>query len=958
MAAMEGSANSRAGISSQELLQKVKAFISGVDPAQGHQLTVKEHARCGILLLRNLPPARGAVLEHLRGVFDESVGAYILALDREGCGGHHLGSLGLEDVTLEIQGVLSEFVRSNPKAWAPLVSGWSIDLMGQLSSKYSGRHRVPHASSLNELLQLWMSCKAMRALMEIYVQCLSSLISSCPDACVDALLDTSVQHSPHFDWVVAHIGSSFPNTIISRVLSCGLKDFCLHGGPSSVEPMLPPPCLADQRVPKIASVVGILGHLATRHADSIKQELLLMFHESLGPCGDRDGSRARHQEATVPFLLQLAAMSPALLGAVSAELVDSLKPPVLDQLHQRFSGLGRDEADNLLGLLVHLVCQSGAGAHRVLQFLLETASPASVITGPGLAVRDSVREACQRVVQLLLLNLQRLVYSVGGGGPGDTQARPVPFLDGLKGRLPELCRQALRPECKRHPWQHQLLGLLAVYCGPSWAAEALCQLLGQAGCPEELSLAAKLHVALSSSVPGLVPATAARCVAHLHSAPAPDARRLLHNMAALARDEDGEREEGEEREGGEGNGLAAALASHAPQLGRLLPHADPGVSEGAALLLAALPAPPPSSLSPSQLSVLVRAGVSRFFQALWRGGAEEGAAGEGCSRLLSRLASSSPQAQRCILRQLLSAALHPGSARLFGGGGGSSTSTSGPLHHSGPGDSLLGVNREFGAAVGFGGLWAVFHAGVIGRGLKPPPAGGQLLPGEAAGNAHRFLGLVGSCCCGPLQREGQVSAEAAQAIALGLVEVLCPDVTSSELAWPPEEQSRGTVERDLQIWGRFQANPLLFGLLRLVALGPPALCYCSVLLRGVLATLLSHWDASRHRLSTASPRHLHASCQLLACMAEGQLLPPALGSMHELFHLLTPFEVRLLLLGVWAYLRANGPLPQKFTFHPEQGRFYREFTRDGDMDRCLAVLHCVLHKNIDRLGHLYGHFQL
>lgn len=33
-------------------------------------------------------------------------------------------------------------------------------------------------------------------------------------------------HSPHFDWVVAHVGSSFPHTVITRVLSCGLKDFC------------------------------------------------------------------------------------------------------------------------------------------------------------------------------------------------------------------------------------------------------------------------------------------------------------------------------------------------------------------------------------------------------------------------------------------------------------------------------------------------------------------------------------------------------------------------------------------------------------------------------------------------------------------------------------------------------------------------------------------------------------
>lgn len=31
-------------------------------------------------------------------------------------------------------------------------------------------------------------------------------VSSAPDVCVDALLEASVKYSPHFDWVVAHIG--------------------------------------------------------------------------------------------------------------------------------------------------------------------------------------------------------------------------------------------------------------------------------------------------------------------------------------------------------------------------------------------------------------------------------------------------------------------------------------------------------------------------------------------------------------------------------------------------------------------------------------------------------------------------------------------------------------------------------------------------------------------------------
>ena len=43
------------------------------------------------------------------------------------------------------------------------------------------------------------------------------------EGCISALLETSVVHAPHFDWVVAHLGSCFPATLINRVLALGLK---------------------------------------------------------------------------------------------------------------------------------------------------------------------------------------------------------------------------------------------------------------------------------------------------------------------------------------------------------------------------------------------------------------------------------------------------------------------------------------------------------------------------------------------------------------------------------------------------------------------------------------------------------------------------------------------------------------------------------------------------------------
>ncbi|NWH67724.1 INT5 protein, partial [Geococcyx californianus] len=78
---------------------------------------------------------------------------------------------------------------------------------------------------------------------------------------------------------------------------------------------------------------------------------------------------------------------------------------------------------------------------------------------------------------------------------------------------------------------------------------------------------------------------------------------------------------------------------------------------------------------------------------------------------------------------------------------------------------------------------------------------------------------------------------------------------------------------------------------------------------------------------------------------------------HEIFHHLAPYEVHLLLLSVWDYLRENNPLPQKFTFRADRGVFLRDFSRDGDVGKHLVVLHSVLHKNIQRLGLLAGRFR-
>ena len=78
-------------------------------------------------------------------------------------------------------------------------------ITGELSSRYAGRAHVPLSAGLNETLQLWMSCRATRTLIDITTQCLSCLMHSDTESCINALLgkllatEYSCQLLKHFD---------------------------------------------------------------------------------------------------------------------------------------------------------------------------------------------------------------------------------------------------------------------------------------------------------------------------------------------------------------------------------------------------------------------------------------------------------------------------------------------------------------------------------------------------------------------------------------------------------------------------------------------------------------------------------------------------------------------------------------------------------------------------------------
>lgn len=51
-----------------------------------------------------------------------------------------------EAIITEIHSVLCSFVTGNAEAWAPIISTWSLELLGEISTKYAGRAHISTGS--------------------------------------------------------------------------------------------------------------------------------------------------------------------------------------------------------------------------------------------------------------------------------------------------------------------------------------------------------------------------------------------------------------------------------------------------------------------------------------------------------------------------------------------------------------------------------------------------------------------------------------------------------------------------------------------------------------------------------------------------------------------------------------------------------------------------------------------
>lgn len=107
------------------------------------------------------------------------------------------------------------------------------------------------------------------------------------------------------------------------------------------------------------------------------------------------------------------------------------------------------------------------------------------------------------------------------------------------------------------------------------------------------------------------------------------------------------------------------------------------------------------------------------------------------------------------------------------------------------------------------------------------------------------------------------------------------------------------MERDLFIRRMFTNTPLLWELLSFIAVYRPALCYCSVLLRALTATLIHQWKSMGEQSKDDDSQNykmlMDTTIKVINLMALGQLLPPPLSSIRDVIFNLKCFEVIYLL---------------------------------------------------------------
>jgi len=972
-----------------DLLLELRGFLSRISSGStGYRPQYQRDSASALRLLRHLPASRFAVLDFFSGIVDVEVADH---LSREEIRSGRLPSGGgpppeanradLDEALNLLESTLSSFVEGfeerevggagkcppSRSHWAPIVAKWAIKLLGDVSSKFASRVvKLSGTGDIRGTLPYWLGISGTRILMSLTTQCITSLRESEwheeTEICVSGLLDASMKHGPAFDWVVAHVGARFPDTVIARVFSVGLRDFWSACGDDQTVTESGQVNLA--KIPKISSVVSILDHLAwsADHLPDVVKCLKTMVCDSIEQYDDDDieaGSEEEEQSlATVPYLLYLASMSDVVAMALTNGVYEFVtRPGVAERLSEMVADWaehyfpGTDALPNhMVNLLMAIPGVNGRDAVRLLFDL-----GGDMFESNTRAARDAVH-GCRLTLELMLCDLLAKVHQ-------NSDTPPI-----LKAIDESFVHSFVRPYMlSDDPFQRKcmliLANIMALHKGRSVALDTLKHCLANANDTEHIGSILIFVKDNEGWSPDLLKDSVAAC---LKRPTAP----FLNNVCALL--------ELQAKEEGLPDNLTTVTQIEDCLTDCHLTLLEFGTANKqcfAQVLKIFHHVPLPKTLSVTQMHKICRHLVRSLFVLLEeRQLFSEEERLRYTSQIVDLLSSIvATQHIACLnitIRCLIESALKSRFSVLFG--------SRVPVLKPKPKPvSLFEENLKFGAMPAHPlGASTVFHAGVIGEGKRPPPPNRSPSKEIVEENSLTFVSFLFKLCHNfaaagtntngggknPREKEQmrERSREACKQMALLLNDLVSPDLMYNGLPWPIDEEfAKVTVERDLVISKRFEEHPILWRILAGLAEARPALCYCSVLLRALLAVEMSHWQTSVVSKSSQSPKHLEVTVKVLRLLSLGQFVPPPLDSVGDVLHVMHPFHVHCILSDMWTYLSHNVPSPMSFTLSSSDGgsgALCREFEPYKNYRKYCERLRLIMIRHIAELPHEFKKF--
>ncbi|XP_018328216.1 integrator complex subunit 5 isoform X2 [Agrilus planipennis] len=858
-----------------------------------------------------------------------------------------------ETTISEIHSVLCNFISTNAEAWAPIISTWSLELLGELSTRYAGRAHV--STGVNETLQLWMSCISTRTLIDVTTQCLSCLMNSDTEACISALLDTSVKHSPNFDWVVAHVGSCFPNTVITRVLSCGLKDFCQN---KSYE--------QGCDSPKLKSVVGILGHLAGGHCNDIRTALLDLFNWSHKHMLFQDDSTKSQKKATVPFLLQLAYLSPTLFSTICKDIKKTLTLDVIVELYNYTDDWCKyfGSSESLQTLLVNLILKCDVGAVQIINLLMDCIQTDKLATDDE-CVKRNIRDTSREILELVLHEVDSAVRVQS------QQNESVHILQCFVREILDVHELLLSPDKVKYQTAAQIVTFVG-HTNPYLLINSITFLFENSKTDEQLVLIVKIlfnelidktlqpYADKKGHFAMVLEQVLSKVNTRINLAKEIeddiDSMLVWKNLLILLQWEKGEVFLLKSKI------ISRAIHANFISLTRLfrsekLPSSTLHVFAELFEIFGI-----PSHVDHESYRIPIKAlldcsiAVVKYFFVCCNE-QDEIVKHNGWRRvrtILKRLCLHSKAVRVLTLRELLEKSLYTKNSVLFGA---KNTKLEKNVEFD---KSVLEQNKRMSKTIPLTKHSSVFNGGIIGTGKRMPATHEALSQDVVAENTDQLLNTIKACCATLTEADAKVldvSLDNVTLVSLLLVQFVSPDVMYNGLPWPEEEFAKVTIERDLYIRRLFNNNPVMWELLSFIAVYRPTLCYCSVLLRALTATLIHQWNSMGNQSKSTDTGNYNSlmdtTVKVLDVMALGQLLPPPLSGIRDVILYLKNSEiVQILRNCVWNYMRDNVPSPALFTCD-SAGVYWRDPSHSKPLEMYTSTLRLIMQKNIKTVGQSY-----